>query len=121
MKHRGRALRRRYGHTRSMTFGVMPQYKDFLDHIRSNDPDEDRPYLAAGQTYPIEAHSGSEDERALRRLRIKPTGTGTHGRLKWELTEAQLYKLIKKLGESSDEEAMSLGSGIMQTLGYEWI
>jgi hypothetical protein len=104
-----------------MTFGVVPAYKEFLAHIRSNAPDEDRPYLAAGQTFAIEAHANSEDGRILRKMRVEPSGVGQYGKNRYELTEKQLYSLIKKLGQSSDDEAMSLGSSIMANLGYEWI
>lgn len=121
MRRYGRALARRYGHMRSMTFGVVPSYREFTAHIHSIDPETDQQYLAIGQKFPIETHSNSADGRILHKLRVEPSGVGQYGKNRYELTEKQLYALIKKLGRSSADEAMSLGSSIMSSLGYEWI
>jgi hypothetical protein len=133
-KVRRRAVARRrvrVGHTWSSSWGVLPPYKEFVKRLREEDEEhEGQPYLAKGQKYPIEEHSGSAGARVLAKLKVEPTGVGGHGRNKYELTEKQLYSFIKraaKLGMSNTrdeemrEEAMSLSSAIMGTLGYEWI
>jgi hypothetical protein len=107
---------------KSMTFGVMPPYSQFEADIRDIDRDEGRPFLAHGQKYPIECHAGSEDCRSLQRAGAKSTGYGDYGKLKFVLSDKQLYNTIKKLGDDYDnEEAQSLASSMMQTLGYEWV
>lgn len=120
-----RALRRRYGRSRSMSWGVVPPYKTFLQQIRKNDPETGTPYLAKGQMYPIEAHAGSGDARALKRAGFKPVGYGAYGKELWRLTDKQLYALIKHgsdHGPSEDGEGIGdFASSIMTTLGYEWV
>ena len=108
-----------------MTYGVVPSFAAFEKHIRSIDPDEGRPYLASGQKYPIEAHANSADGQVLQKLIARGAGVGGYGRLKYELTDKQLYGLIRKLAaawnRNGNEDAGSLASSIMTTLGYEWI
>lgn len=123
MRRRHRGMRHRFGHSRiRSTFGVMPSYKDFVRHIQHDLDDEGKVYLPKGQLYPIEAHSNTETEAALYAAGAEPTGAGSYGRDKWELTPRKLYVTIKRLSENyDDEEAQSLASNIMETLGYEWI
>jgi len=129
MRHRrGRALRRRYGRAQSMSFGIVPPFAEFVAHIRSEDPDEGRPYLAAGQKYPMELTRG--DQAIAARIKLKPSGTGDYGKMRYALTDKQLHSALKKLvalgysdkvDESTQQDAESLASSIMTTLGYEWI
>ncbi len=92
---------------KSMSFGVMPSYADFAARV--------------GASYPIEAHMNSEDGRALRRARVRPSGLGDYGKNKYEISPKRLYALVSRWGKSGNEEEMSIASSIMSTLEYEWI
>jgi hypothetical protein len=130
MREKARRLRRRYGRSRSrsMTYGVLPPYKEFLAAIRENNPDEDRPYLAPGQKYPMELVG--MDVRVADKIGLEPSGVGDYGKPRYELTEKQLYAMLKKLvrvfdsnmkDEAMREAAGDLASSVMTTLGFEWI
>jgi len=107
---------------KSITYGVLPEYHQFVQDIRDIDPDGDgQPYLPAGKTYTIQTHANSGDAGALRQVGIKPVGSGGYGKLRFELNDRQLYRTIKKLKDSPYDEEEHLAGAIMSTLGYEWI
>lgn len=68
------------------------------------------------ETYPIEAHGTSQDAKVLKAMGVKPTGTGEHGRKRYELTPAKARSLIVRMLKSGDEQQYDLASGMLTTL-----
>lgn len=109
----------------------MPTYKNFVAHIQQLDPNSDtphRPYLAPGQKYPMTIVGNEMD--MLDRLKVPSIGHDPKKIVRnkmYALTPQQLYNLVRKLmgrwatPAADAEEAGSLASDIMGTLGYEWI
>lgn len=79
------------GPRRSMTYGVMPSRKEFAEHYDY--------YVGEGR-YRI------RNDRLVGDV---------------DLTERELYDLVKRFGQSAKEDKSSLASSIMTTLGFEWI
>jgi hypothetical protein len=79
---------------RSMTYGVLPTVEEF------------------GEAFSEEVDGGV--------YRIKSGLTPLPGNADGEHTMSELWELVKKLAEGSDEE-MSVASDILSTLGFEWI
>lgn len=68
------------------------------------------------ETYPIEAHGTSQDAKVLKAMGVKPTGTGEHGRKRYELTPAKARSLIVRMLKSGDEQQYDLASSMLSTL-----
>ena len=90
----------------SMTFGVMPSFKDFQKNFKRS--------VKGSKLYPYTLKG--EDKTAAHNAGIPVSG---------EFTDKELYDIVKKLNKTweydGDEDAGSLASGIMDTLDFEWI
>jgi hypothetical protein len=98
----------------TLTYGELPKANAFIKHVQTSiDPDEDKPFLPKGKKYPYTL-KGSDAEVA------GEVGIPTRA----NLNVKDLYKVIKKLVDAwndGNDDAGDLASGIMFTLGYEWI
>lgn len=81
------------GPMKRSSWGVMPSAKEWKAHFT---------YYVPGGIYPI---------RNAHELKNRDG----------DFTSAELRALVKRLSQSPNEERMSLASGIMETLGFEWI
>lgn len=86
------------GPMKRSTWGVMPSAKEWKEHFT---------YYVPGGIYPI---------RNAREINAygKSRGNG-------DFTSSELRALVRKLSQSANEDRTSLASGIMETLGFEWI
>lgn len=92
------------GKITSMTFGVMPEFRDFQKNFKKS---------VGNKLYPWELKG--EDARAVQKI-----GVDSYG----EFTDKELYDIVKKLNkqyDKGDDDAGSLASAIMSTLDFEWI
>lgn len=102
-KRSRRRKRRRNPYRKSMTFGVMPPFKEFKKAFDEVIPDGEYE-MRLGRT-DVEAAEGTI------------LGTGVY-------SAKDLYKGVQQLTEKfydGDDNAGSLASSIMETLGFEWI
>lgn len=81
------------GPMKRSSWGVMPSAKEWKTHFD---------YYVPGGIYPI---------RNARELKNRDG----------DFTSGELRALVKRLSQSPNEDRMSLASGIMETLGFEWI
>ena len=86
---------------KSLTFGVMPSRTAF-------DAAFDREVGSAGYNYELRG----SDARAAGAVGVDASG---------RVGAAKLYGIIKKLADSGDEQAESVASSFLYTLGFEWI
>jgi len=68
------------------------------------------------ESYRIEAHGGSEEDRILSRRKILPVGTGSYGRSVWRIPKKRMMTLLPSLLRSRSDMEQSLGSSILSTL-----
>lgn len=120
----------REGDSYSMTYGQLPPFKKFAHDIHTRiDPDYDRPYLPAGEKYPMELVGKHEIELAqacdLEQFQTERQRKGQHsGAFGFRGDDRQIYAFLEYLVDAfnnGDDEAGDLASSIMTTLGYEWI
>lgn len=107
---------------KSMTHGVLPPYAQFTKDVRRADEDG-KPYWAKGEPFRME-FAGHEAE-LLADYGNFTQRAGKYGhKLGAQMNERQMYGFVKYLsrqGEKGDDQAASLASGIMSTLGYDWV
>jgi len=117
----------------SMTYGVLPPFAEFEQDIRRPNPDysDGRAYWPEGAIFPMELVESNEQELAyafggLEEFETERQRSGqnsnAHG---FRGNEQQIYSFLEYLtnqwNNEGDEPAGDLASGIMTTLGYEWI
>jgi hypothetical protein len=117
----------------SMTYGALPSFEEFEHDIHTRiDPEGDgkKPYWPPGTLYPMELVGAHEIELiegfgATEEFEPERRRTGRHSGVRgFKYDERDMYGLLEYLVEAfneGDEEAGDLASGIMGTLGYEWI
>jgi hypothetical protein len=107
---------RRMSYRRSYSYGYLPPLKEIEAGMKDADG------LTSDDRYPMEL--GASDVRLAAACKLKITGSGAHGKPRYELTAKQLHSFITKLvnlWNEGDEEAGSLASSILETLDIEWI
>lgn len=113
----------------SMTYGVVPSFKEFSAHLDSYEDNNGEQASWDERGYPMVLVGSDVDqaEKALRKMaranRVSDleffTERGKYGlRI---LNKSTLWNFIKALPILTDDPDGDLASSIMTTLGYEWI
>lgn len=113
----GEALGEYEGKMKSMSYGQMPSKAEFVERTEGQYP------------YPMELVG--EDKHAMERAGlldidgVEEFYTGSHKFgikvMNAEAMYAVLEALVERWGNEEDDDAGDLASGIMGTLGYEWV
>jgi hypothetical protein len=99
------AMRAHLEARKSMTFGVLPSKAEFMKGWEASmEGEEEYPYHLKGSDA-LTAHGA---------------GVKTSGKVGADELYAILQKLVKA-NDDGDDEAGSLASGFLSTLGFEWI
>lgn len=109
-----------------MTYGSLPDYRDFKHDIRRKNPEDDKPYWPKGVDFPIELVDAEEIELARDYGDLIEFGTSRPGyAIGFRGDESALYSFLaylkEEFEENENEAAGNLASSIMYALGYEWI
>lgn len=110
----------------SMTYGQLPSYEEFLVDVRRLDPDydDDRAYWPEGTLYPMELVDSHEVDLADEYGGLESFASRYSHKAGYRGDERAIYGFLEFLADKwndGDEEAGSLASSIVSTLGYEWI
>lgn len=99
----------------TLTYGVLPDKSDFVKRVE-----------AEGPTYSMTL--GRTDEEIADEYGLRADSFDRHGKPSYHLTPDELYDFVAWLAdtpEDEDEETtqeyLSFASGILTTLGYEWL
>lgn len=108
--------------TKTLTFGIVPSNLWFRDA-----------FAAQGiATFPVEMHEHSKEFAALQSainvgidshleaVRFEKFA-GSYGRRGFRFGPPALRTLVRRLVDSGSDEAESLASGIVASLGLEWV
>lgn len=118
------APRRQEDRPISMTYGVLPPFEEFERDIRRPNPDyPGQAYWDPETDYKMELASHDEVELAEEYGLDRFNSSRAHAP-GFKGNEEEIYGFLKFLSEKNDEGnemAGDLASGIMTTLGYEWI
>jgi len=93
-----------------LTYGTMPDWKTFKNNFHAPD-DEDRIFTE----YTLELRSRDDEIKGITKLGF------------YSLTDRELYRLVNrlairwKLNRRDSNNAGSLASSILYTLGFEWL
>ena len=114
----------------SMNYGQLPPFEQFMRDIRRPDPDHSgRAYWPKGEKYSMELVTPPEIELAeafgLEEFRAERARTGRNTSVRgFRDNEKAIYEFLEYLSDrwdNGDDFAGDLASGIMTSLGYEWI
>ena len=110
----------------SMTYGSLPDYREFMHDIRRTNPEDDKPYWPRGQDFRMELVTTPEIELAesygeLFEFETMRPGYAYGFRGDESIIYGFLGFLRDQFEEEGNETAGDLASSIMYSLGYEWI